>query len=252
MNHFPIFPRTSSRFQVQCFGWNTLSKSKHYLQCGSNLSSLVLLKLHPTIIKISMDFFRVQSQILTATDSWHHIRNFSYMTDMLSSSDKHNSSVWMVTSVTSVVNSWALNLDLLDRSATLGNPTHAPCEQSIPKKTHRISPVHTCGKSGKYMTGHMHTCAYIYTYIYTYSYVYIYIWLHMYEYVILYIYTYLSCFSDWWESWLCFLKCCWYTVIIISSTWLVSLVLSQYSTPKSPCLMFIVPFPSNAQLTTGW
>jgi len=177
-------------------------------------------------------FFRVQSQILTAADSWHHIRNFSYMTDMLSSSDKQNSSVWMVTSVSSVVNSWALNLDLLDRSATLGNPTHAPCEQSIPKKIHRISPVQTCGKSGKYMTGHMHTCAYMIAYVW----------------VCYIIYTYLSCFSDWWESWLCFFKCCWYTVIVISSTWLVSLVLSQYSTPKSPCLMFI----ANAQLTTGW
>jgi hypothetical protein len=177
-----------------------LSKSKHYLQCGSNLSSLVLLKLHPTIIKISMDFFRVQSQILTATDSWHHIRNFSYMTDMLSSSDKHNSSVWMVTSVTSVVNSWALNLDLLDRSATLGNPTHAPCEQSIPKKTHRISPVHTCGKSGKYMTGHMHTCAYIYIYIYIYTYSYVYIYIHMIAYVwvcyIIYIRIYHAFLTD--------------------------------------------------------
>ena len=59
-------------------------------------------------------------------------------------------------------NSWALNLDLLDRSATLGNPTHAPCEQSIPKN----------------MTGHMHTCAYIYIYTYIHICIYIYIFIH--------------------------------------------------------------------------
>lgn len=70
----------------------------------------------------------------------------------------------------------------------------------------------------------------------------------MYEYIILYIRIYHAFLTDKNHDSVSSSVVDNYTVIVISSTWLVSLVLSQYSTPKSPCLMFIVPFPSNAQL----
>ena len=87
-HHFSIFVRTS-RFQVQCFGWIALSKSQHYLQCGSNLS--VVTQVAPKNCQDLNGLFSCP-----AADSWHRIRNFSSnMTGILFSTKVTNSWVWI-------------------------------------------------------------------------------------------------------------------------------------------------------------